>query len=62
VEGDNFANHFVWQVDWNGLPIETIRVDNEEVASKFALFQAKLTRLGFYKTVASWRPDKPADE
>jgi len=62
LQGDavDAAHVFFWHVGWSGLSSGDVRVDDEEVLSKFKSFGARVKRIGFYREVAAWHANDEA--
>jgi len=54
VTGDEVAHEFVWQVEWSGIHIDNVRVDDAAVIRKLETFKADIKRLGSYNEAAAW--------
>lgn len=60
AEGDDSENEYFLHVGWSGLPADSVRVDDQEIENKFAIFEAEIKRLGSYQEVADWHGESPA--
>ncbi|WP_324672163.1 hypothetical protein [Hymenobacter sp. GOD-10R] len=54
VTSNDVAHEFIWQVDWSGISIENVRVDDAVVARKLEAFEPDIRRLGSYNKAAAW--------
>jgi hypothetical protein len=55
------GHNFILQVGWEGLPIGGgLRINQEEVKSKFDSFKARVKLLGSYYEAAAWHMESPA--